>query len=196
MTGAAVPIREPDLPSDGELHARMLLGDEYALHQFQEKHGPKVLAMLCRQRVPDPEEVWNDALWALWRRLRSGRPMEPFGDALRFYLYRVAIDIGRRQRQRANRARTLSFDRLTRELGSAVEGGSAQFEPPVENELVGQLRECLRRLPEGRIRGVAKLASIGLTNGEIADALGIPENQVAVYKGRALVRLRRCAESL
>lgn len=173
------------------LHARMLLGDEQAFREWQELQRPGVVGMLWRMGLaePDSEEVWNDAFFALARRLRRVPPLTPRGQGLRFYLYGAARRMAIRRLAEQREQRQISIDALPFDPSEPADAPAADPRP------MNDLRECIRAMPAGRTRDVAHLLAFGMSPGEISDVLEIPANQVPVYKQRAVRALRSCMEA-
>ena len=130
----------------------------------------------------DREDLYQEILVALWRALPRFR-----GDCSeRTFVYRVAHNRGITHRARARRRAGRSLG----EIGHRPDprpGPEAAAMAADRREL---LMEAIRQLPLSR-RQVVMLSLEGLRQREIADTLGITENNVAVRLARARSDLLR-----
>jgi RNA polymerase sigma factor (sigma-70 family) len=126
------------------------------------------------------EELVQDIYFALWRALPSFR-----GDSsLRTFVARIATNRAVTHVARAARAPLfLELDDQIPADGDTVEGRAIRLDN------AATLLSAVRRLPLG-FRHVATLTLEGLTPKEVADALGITTNAVAVRLSRAKTILR------
>lgn len=141
-------------------------------------HGP-ALARVARvyARTPaDAEDLLQDILIAAWRALPGFREeSKP-----RTWLLRIAHNRG------------MSWAQRRRHFEPEVE---VREEPRVSEQLDEArrrraLEDAVRSLPDGQ-RQVAALALEGLVHAEIAEVLGITENNVAVRLNRARAALKQ-----
>lgn len=144
------------------------------------------LAMVCRiaaayEANPTArEDLVQDILCAVWRALPRFR-----GDGdLRGFIARIAANRAVTHIQRA--LRIPESTQLTNELPASESGPEADAITRDDKE---RLSRVLRTLPIG-LREPALLALEGLTQREIADALGITPNAVAIRMSRAKSQLR------
>lgn len=127
------------------------------------------------------EDLVQEILCAVWRALPSFR-----GEGgLRAFIARIAANRAVTHVQRALRAPDST--ELTRDLVATDSGPEAQAMVVDRRE---QLLKALRTLPIG-LREPALLALEGLTQQEIAVALGITANAVAIRMTRAKSQLRK-----
>jgi RNA polymerase sigma-70 factor (ECF subfamily) len=127
------------------------------------------------------EELVQDIYFALWRALPSFR-----GDSsLRTFVARIATNRAVTHVARAARAPLfLELDDQIPAHGDTVEGQAIRLDN------AATLLSAIRRLPLS-LRHVATLTLEGLTPKEVADALGITTNAVAVRLSRAKTILRK-----
>lgn len=158
-----------------------------AFLEVVEGHGA-ALRRLCSvyaERGPDREDLFQEICLALWRALPQFRGES----SLRTFVYRVGHNRGLTFRAQARR-REASLD----DTGGHDTPALASLEPPADEvvdarskmeALVGAVRE----LPP-LLREVMVLRLEGLSTPEIADVLGITDNNAAVRLSRARVTLR------
>ncbi len=169
---------------DSVLVARLVAGDEEALTEVWERHGALVFG-LARRITGDTsaaEDVTQDVFVTLWQRPER---FDAHRGSLRAFLgvqtQRRAIDLMRRDGRRAQREQR--HHRLHPELRAAPDDDVAGS---VLSDMVGR---AIGRLPAEQ-RAVVELACFrGLTQREVAVALGIPE-------GTAKSRLRLAQSKL
>jgi RNA polymerase sigma-70 factor, ECF subfamily len=148
-------------------------------------HGPMAFDTAWRLlgHVADTEDAMQEAFMDAFR-LHGRQPIGNWGALLRRLATRRAIDSLRKRR---------STDR--RPLGPLVfEPASPECQQPevvaIERELANRLRRAVAELPD-REAGVFSLHYFGeLSNGEIAETLGISTDAVGVALHKARKRLK------
>jgi RNA polymerase sigma-70 factor (ECF subfamily) len=163
---------------DALLVARLAAGDEEALAEVWQRHGPLVFG-LARRLTGDSslaEDVTQEVFVTLWQQPER---FDAARGSLRAYLgvhaQRRAIDAMRRDGRRAEREHR--HHRLhPRSVTSP--GDTAEC-----SELAGIVRTAIKKLPVEQREAVELAYFSGLTHREVATALGIPE-------GTAKSRLR------
>ena len=142
-----------------------------------------MIARIAAAHEADPaarEDLVQDILCALWRALPGFR-----GECgLRAFVARVA----------ANRAVTHVQRALRRPPQSEIPDdlpapGASPESSTIARDDADRLMATVRRLPLG-LREAALLALEGLTHGEIAEALGVTPNAVAIRMSRAKTELK------
>jgi len=163
---------------DSVLMARMAAGDDEALAEVWQRHGPLVygLARRLTGNASTAEDVTQEVFVTLWQQPER---FDANRGSLRAYLgvhaQRRAVDALRRDGRRAER------EERHHRMGSAV--GSASGDAAEATALSDVVRDAIARLP-GEQRQAVELAYFnGLTHREVATTLGIPE-------GTAKSRLR------
>jgi len=176
-------------PTDAELHALILVGDEAALAAWEDRVRLDVLRMLANDGITpeDAEEIWQEAFLATWARLSKEPPLAPPGESLRAYVFRVASNIC--ARQRAARARSIE----TVPLLDETDEPSATSIATVDSARVLLLRDCIQQGSE-RIGLVAKLLMEQISRRQLATALGIAETSVGQIVARTKKVLADCVE--
>jgi RNA polymerase sigma-70 factor, ECF subfamily len=159
---------------DAVLVARMAAGDEEALAEVWQRHGPLVLG-LARRLTGDlstAEDVTQEVFVTLWQRPER---YDAQRGSLRAYLgvhaQRRAIDAMRRDGRRSEREHR--HHRLQSPPADTAESST----------LSDVVRTAIGRLPSDQRQAVELAYFKGLTHREVAAALGIPE-------GTAKSRLR------
>lgn len=160
-----------------------LLNSTPSFDQAIADHLPMIrrIAAAHESNASAREDVVQDILCAVWRALPSFR-----GEgSLRGFIARVAANRAVTHVQRALKAPDSA--ELTRDLVAPGPGPEAHAIAFDEKE---RLAAALRALPIG-LREPALLALEGLTQQEIASALGITTNAVAIRMTRAKSQLRK-----
>jgi RNA polymerase sigma-70 factor, ECF subfamily len=168
------PVGSPD----AVLVARLSAGDEEALAEVWQRHGPLVFG-LARRLTGDSstaEDVAQEVFVTLWQHPDR---FDPVRGSLRSYLgiqaHRRAVDVLRRTGRRCDREQR--YVRL--QPDADVEIGSQCDQAA----LLEAVRDAISRLPAEQREAVLLAYFDGLTCREVATALGIPE-------GTAKSRLR------
>jgi RNA polymerase sigma factor (sigma-70 family) len=175
--------------TDTQLHTLILAGDEAALAAWEDRIRPDVLRMLANDgtKPEDAEEIWQEAFLATWRRLFNAPPLEPPGESLRAYAFRVASNLRAKQRVAANRsiATVPLFDETDEPVGRPI--------ATADSARVRVLRECLETGTE-RVRLVAEMLMEQISRRQLAAALGIAESSVGTIVARTKAILAKCIE--
>jgi RNA polymerase sigma factor (sigma-70 family) len=176
-------------PTDAELHALILTGDESALAAWESRVRPDVIRMLANDGTTpeDAEEIWQETFLATWARLLKEPPLVPPGESLRAYAFRVASNMcGRRRKARGRGIETVPLLDETDEPAAAAIA-------TVDSARVRALQECLERGPE-RVRLVARLLMEQISRRQLATALGIAETSIGQIVARTKAVLAECIE--
>lgn len=176
-------------PTDAELHALILVGDEAALAAWEDRVRPDVLRMLAHDGISpeDAEEIWQEAFLATWVRLTKDPPLTPMGESLRAYSFRVAGNItGRRRATRTRSIKTIPL------MDETDEPAAASIET-VDSARVLALRDCIENGSD-RVGLVARLLMEQISRHHLATALGIAETSVGQIVVRTKKVLADCIE--
>ncbi len=169
---------------DAVLVARLAAGDEEALAEVWQRHGPLVFGLARRLtgNASTAEDVTQEVFVTLWRQPER---FDAHRGSLRAYLgvhaQRRAIDAMRRDGRRTER------EHRHHRLQAAAEttpGDSAEC-----SELSAVVRNAIKKLPVEQREAVELAYFGGLTHREVATTLGIPE-------GTAKSRLRLAQSKL
>ncbi len=168
-------------PSDGEIIAGVLDGERQSFALLVERHGSALLAWI-RSRARGAEEA-RELFQDTWMRAYQGLGHLRDPSRLRGWLLGIAANALHKRRRRAG---ALAFEPL------------GAFEPQArvdplqleQSESAGRVRAAVAGLPP-RQREVFELrALVGLDHGEIAERLGIREDNARANYYQAVRRLR------
>ncbi|MGQ0640470.1 MAG: RNA polymerase sigma factor [Gemmatimonadaceae bacterium] len=146
--------------------------------------GPAIarLASVYEREPNEREDLMQDIVFALWRALPAFR-----GECSeKTFVYRIAQNrcLTHRWRRRTHDARLVELNNL-KDLPDPATG--AEMMHSISR---AELLTAVQRLP-GLQRDVIVLSLEGLSNGEIADVLGISDSNAGVRLMRARVALRK-----
>jgi RNA polymerase sigma factor (sigma-70 family) len=170
-----------ELPDDLLLD-RYWRGDQDAFTVLVERHAPLVLSV-CRRLLgpgPDAEDAFQATFLILARRAGTVR----WEACIRGWLYRVALQVARRARQRAERERRLQ------QAAARPEGASAN--DPTWQEGLARLDEELAALPANYRDVLLACCLEGRSRDEAGRELGLSPGQVKglLERARELLRAR------
>ena len=176
----------PGPSPDVELARRARDGDLVAFAEIVRRYEHRLRAVLARllDDARDVEEVTQDAFVQAWRNLDSYR-----GDAALFtWLYRIGVNaaLARARRRRLVTVEVSAVEEMSR--GSSLE---ALPEATIEaRELRRQIVSGLAALPFEYREAVVLRDVAGLSNLEVADALGVSlaAAKSRVHRGRLQLR--------
>lgn len=169
---------------DAVLVARLVAGDDEAVGELFDRHGPFVLGLA--RRVSGSTEVAEDVVQEVFTALWSEpERFDPTRGSVRAFLgvqaYRRAVDAVRRDARRRAREDHVVLP----ELGRVVTGTDA-----VDAATIAEVvRDAIKRLPQEQRAAVELVFWNGLTCREVAYVLAIPE-------GTAKSRLRLAQSKL
>jgi RNA polymerase sigma-70 factor (ECF subfamily) len=167
------------LGADASLLARAREGDLEAFASFVQANERRVRALLARllDDDRDVDEAAQDTFVQAWRSLDGFR-----GDAAPFtWLYRIATN------EALQRLRKQRRDTQPLEIDPAARGMDDEFEA---REVSSFITERLRALPVDERAAVVLRDVEGLSNGEVADVLGvsIAAAKSRIHRGRMRLR--------
>ena len=169
-----------------DLIGRAKRGDTHAYEELVYAHQGIAFrtAYLIAGNAADAEDAAQDAFLKAWRalgRFREGAPFRP-------WLLQIVANEARNRRRSAGRRAHLALRAATQEPS----GGAAPS--PEASLLSAETRETLiaavNELPEDQRTVIALRFFAGLSEHEVAEALGLPEGTVKSRSARALERLR------
>jgi RNA polymerase sigma-70 factor (ECF subfamily) len=180
-------VRDVDSPSspDSVLVARIVAGDEEALTEVWQRHGPVVFGHARRltRDASIAEDIAQEVFVAFWT---NPDRFDPERGSLRAYLgvhaRRRAIDRLRQDTRRSNREQ--------RHYSLNASGECAPDAIEEQAEMSGAVREAISRLPQEQREAVELAYFGGLTHCEIARRLGIPEGTAKSRLRLAQTKLR------
>lgn len=172
-----------------------------AMEQLVERYADRVyrLALRITSSPEDAEEVTQDALWTAGRKVHTFKGDSAFGS----WLYRITANAAyMKLRSRRAKAREIALD----DVLPALDGG--HFEPlddwslrvdeqALQGELRQVLEEAIDQLPADYRTALVLHDIEGLSNPDIAEALGIslPAVKSRVHRSRLFLR-KQLAEYL
>ena len=169
-----------------------------ATEQLVERYGDRVyrLAVRITGSNEDAEEAAQDALWTAARKVHMFKGDSAFGS----WLYRIAANAAyQKLRTRKAKAREIALD----DVLPSLDDDGRHFEPmddwsnrvdqkALQGELRGVLEDAIAALPPDYRTALVLHDVEGLSNPDIADALGIslPAVKSRVHRSRLFVRKR------
>ena len=174
------PLDEP------ELIGRAKRGDTHAYEELVYAHQGIAFrtAYVIAGNAADSEDAVQEGFVKAWRalgRFREGAPFRP-------WLLQIVANEARNRRRSAGRRAHLA-------LRAATEQPSGDAAPSPEASLLSaetrdSLLAAVNELPEDQRTVIALRFFVGLSEPEVAEALGVPEGTVKSRSARALERLR------
>ncbi|MBI4540181.1 MAG: sigma-70 family RNA polymerase sigma factor [Gemmatimonadetes bacterium] len=188
----ASPQREA--PSDSALVNRMAAGEDRALGELYDRHGATAYSVACGiLRDPaDAEEIVADAFVQLWNTAAGFDPAR--GSALAWLITITRSRALDRLRSRRRHERLLERAATEDARGFAVALATPGHEPErgTEREETRRLVErSLAELPEAQRRVLELAYFTGLSQSEIARALGEPLGTVKTRMRAGMEKLRQ-----
>jgi RNA polymerase sigma-70 factor (ECF subfamily) len=175
---------------DADLLRRMAKGDTAALGSFYDLHAGTLFALACRI-VADPkeaEDVLQEVFVQLWEKAATFDPAlgRPLAWALTLTRNRSIDKLRALQRRRARLVEHVDSDQ--------VEDCPVSTESPTEaagaHEQGDLVRQALAHLPADQRRAIELAFFDGLTQTEIATALGQPLGTIKARIRRGMLKLR------
>ncbi|MBI4522173.1 MAG: sigma-70 family RNA polymerase sigma factor [Gemmatimonadetes bacterium] len=182
-----------EAPADSGLIERMAAGDERALGALYDRHGAVAysLARGILKNAADAEEVVADAFVQAWR---TAAGFESSRGSVLAWLITItrsrALD---RVRSRHRHAKALERAALQEATGFALAPAIAGREPEraVEQEQMSQrVSRTLAELPEPQRRVIELAYFQGMSQSEIAEALGEPLGTIKTRMRTGMEKLR------
>jgi len=187
--------RSQDETADAALVTRLAGGDEDALGELYDRYGRAVYSLALRIVCDGAtaEEVTQEAFVRLWR---AAATFDPAKGTVHIWLLRITHNLAlnqiRRQMSRPQAATSFDWD----VDGALLAETDASADPPTvaslreRSELV---RRALAQLSEAQRQAIALAFFGGLSQSEVADALGEP---LGTVKSRIRVGMQRLRELL
>jgi RNA polymerase sigma factor (sigma-70 family) len=171
---------------ESELIRRAQRGDTHAYEELVNAYQGIAFrtAYVIARNASDAEDAAQDGFVKAWRalgRFREGAPFRP-------WLLRIVANEASNRRRSAGRRASLA-------LRAATQATSGDAAPSPEAALLSSeqravLLAAVDELPEEQRDVVALRYFLGLSEAEVAEALGIPQGTVKSRNARALERLR------
>jgi len=183
---------------DAALLAQLRRGEEGAAEALVSTYGDRVyrLAMRITGNVSDAEEVVQDTLWTVSRKIDTFRGEAAFGS----WVYRITANTAYEKLRRGRSSRTeVSWDELApvfdekgQHAAVAVDWSWRLKDPAIERELKSVLCAAIDELPADDRTAFLLHDVEGLSSPEIAETLDINLATVKSRLHRARLFLRRC----
>jgi RNA polymerase sigma-70 factor, ECF subfamily len=186
----------PRADRDLDLLEALRLHDPSAAERLIVTYGERAYRLATRitGNEQDAEEVVQDAFWTVVRKIDTFRGESAFGS----WLYRIVANAAyQKLRSRQSRSRDLSLDEVLptfdahgRHVGPMADWSACVDDPSVQTELRVALSSAIDELPPVA-RTVLVLRDVeGLSNLEIAEALGlsVPIVKSRVHRARLFLR--------
>ena len=194
-TAAAFPRRASD--PDAALVEQLRRRDAGATETLVSTYGDRVyrLAIRITGTASDAEEVVQDALWVVTRKIDTFRGEAAFGS----WVYRITANaVYQKLRGRRSRARELSWESLSPPFGQdgphlepAVDWSPRLEDPALQSELHSILSSAIDELPTNYRTALVLRDVEGLSNSEIAETLHVTVGTIKSRVHRARLFLRR-----
>jgi RNA polymerase sigma factor (sigma-70 family) len=182
------PVRFPGV-QDVLLVRRLCSGDDSALAEVFDRYAPLVLGLARRVtgNKATADDVLQEVFTALWCHPER---FDPERGTLRAYLgvltHRRSVDAVRASVRRQTRE----------ERAESLESLSNLADPADATAIAESVRQAIGRLPEAQRRAIELAFCQGMTQHEVAHALGIPEGTVKSRLRLAQAKLRDWLEPL
>jgi len=183
---------------DADLLEALRRGDPEAPDRLVAAYGDRVyrLAMRITGQEQDAEEVVQDALWTAARKIDTFKGESAFGS----WLYRITANAAY-QKLRSRHGRRLEvsweellpgFDEVGKHADPVTDWSSRVEEPGLQSELRDVLSAAIEELPPDYRTAFLMHDVEGLSNPEIAQALGIslPAVKSRIHRSRLFLRQR------
>ena len=186
----------PCADRDLDLLEALRLHEPAAAERLVTTYGERAyrLATSITGNEQDAEEVVQDAFWTVVRKIDTFRGESAFGS----WLYRIVANAAyQKLRGRPSRGRDLSldevlpsFDAQGRHVGPMADWSSRVGDPSVQTELRVALNSAIDELPPVSRTALVLRDIEGLSNLEIAAALGlsVPVVKARVHRARLFLR--------
>jgi RNA polymerase sigma-70 factor, ECF subfamily len=186
----------PRVDVDAELVEGLRREEPEAAERLVERYGDRVyrLAMRITGLNEDAEEAAQDALWTAARKIHMFKGESAFGS----WIYRITANAAyQKLRTRRQKSAEIALD----DVLPALDGDGRHFEPmddwsnrvdeqALQGELRGVLQQAIDGLPADYRTALVLHDVEGLSNPDIAEALGIslPAVKSRVHRSRLFVR--------
>ncbi len=171
--------------SDTELAVLAQGGDASAFEAIYERHAAGVSRALASYAGPDRDaldDLTQDVFFRVIDGIASYVPSHPFSH----WLYTIALNVGRNHARRQSKVVFLDPNEIEG-VSNGVDGSADWSEAVISAKLM----QLVARLPEAMREVVALRIGSGMSYGEIAELLGIPDGTARSRMHNALGMLRR-----
>jgi RNA polymerase sigma-70 factor (ECF subfamily) len=177
--------RKPEGLSDTELAALAKKGDAAAFEEIYDRHAPGVTRALASFAGPD-QDLLDDLAQDVFLRVIEGLPSYVPSRPFSHWLYTIALNVGRNHARRSSRV--IPVDPLDLEAIAPLQEDASNG----SDGIIGKrLMRLVSRLPVQMQEVVSLRIGSGMSYGEIAEMLGIPEGTARSRMFNAVAILRR-----
>jgi RNA polymerase sigma-70 factor, ECF subfamily len=168
--------------SDEALMARVARGDEPAFRALARRHLPVMVGLARRilGNTADAEDVAQEAMLRVWVHAPRWQPLALF----RTWLTRVTVNLCLDRKRRAPWVELEAAG----EIADPAPDASEQAE---RGERERQVAEAIAKLPDRQRVAIVLTYNEGMSNGQVADALGTSVSAVETLLVRGKQNLRR-----
>jgi len=168
--------------SDEALMARVARGDEPAYRQLARRHLPGAVSLARRilGNAADAEDVAQEAMVRVWVNAPRWQPLALFRTWFRRVVVNLCLD-------RKRRARWVELEAA----GDIVDPAASVGEQIEHRERDRLIQAAIAKLPDRQRTAIMLTYSEGLSNAEVADALGTTVSAVETLLVRGKQNLRR-----
>lgn len=193
-------MRKPRLDTELSLIARLQAGDADAVSELAETHGGRIfqLAFRCLHNHEDAQELTQDVLLIVWRRIRAFR----CDSALSSWIHRITFNAAMSRLRRSRRYRQIERTGLGRwplDLGDSerpaaepIDWSPAADDVLMHGEMRARLHQAMRYIPPAFRRCLVLRDLEGLSTREASQVLRLKPQTVKsrIHRGRRLLRQR------
>jgi RNA polymerase sigma-70 factor (ECF subfamily) len=193
-------VRTSRTTAELALVLRLRAGDGDAVAELASTYGPRIfqLAVRCLKNHEDAEELTQDVLWTVWRRIRTFR----CDSALSSWIHRITFNAAMSRLRRSTLRRRYELNSLERfsiprggspgPIPQPIDPGPAPDDLIFRTELSARLGAALLEVPEP-FRNCLVLRDVhGLSTREASGMLRIKPQTLKsrVHRGRRMLRRR------
>lgn len=173
---------DSDDASDLALMARVAKGDEAAYRLLSRRHVPAMLGLARRilGNAADAEDVVQEAMLRVWTHAPSWQPLAAF----RTWLTRIVVNLCL---DRKRKAPWVDLD----QAGEIVDPAPNAGEEAERNERDRLVDAAIGQLPDRQRTAVVLTYGEGMSNADVAEAMGTTVSAVETLLVRAKQSLRR-----
>jgi len=173
--------------SDEALMARVARGDEPAYRQLARRHLPAAVSLARRilGNAADAEDVAQEAMLRVWIHAPRWQPLALFRTWFRRVVVNLCLD-------RKRRAQWVDLEAA----GDIVDPAASAGEQVERSERDALVQAAVGKLPQRQRTAIVLTYSEGLSNAEVADALGTSVSAVETLLVRGKQNLRRILGSV
>lgn len=196
MTGERAASVVSSRTADEQLHRDLLAEAPGAVEALVHRYGVKIyrLAYRITGKAEDAQEVAQDVLWAIVRKIGSFKGESALGS----WIYRITANAAYEKLRSRRGKDEVSWETLVPAFdgdGHLVDPGqdwTQSDDPALQAEARQRLREAIDSLPPDYRTAFVLHDMEGLSNPEIAEALGIslPAVKSRVHRSRLFLRHR------